>query len=90
MTIDTARLRELASDPNVPKGQWFWLGNHSLAVNHGKRPVVVSGRDLRLRDDATGLLIDFDAGHPVARYLAALSPDVVIELLDRLEKAEAR
>jgi hypothetical protein len=52
-------------------GPWRWLGNHSLVGNHGRRPAVLTARELKQRNPADGLLVDFDPESPDAPLMEA-------------------
>lgn len=59
-------------------GPWRWLGNHSLVGDHGRRPAVLTARDLKQRGP-DGLLVPFDPESPDGRLMAA-APDLLAEL----------
>lgn len=61
----------MANPKNRTPAPWYWLGNHSLVGGAGKRPAVLTGRDLRQNNPATGLLVPFDPMSEDGRTLAA-------------------
>lgn len=97
VTIDTARLRELAM--KATPGEWHvlsapWRGPYDdpkVIAGHTDPHIAkyvcecVCPEDWDEDDEKESDRAEYDA-----RYIAALSPAVVMELLDRLEKAEAK
>ncbi len=71
---------------------WHWLGNYSLVSNYGRRPAVLTGRDLKQCDPATGLLKPFDPESLDGRLIAT-APDLLMladqSVVDRSAHQEA-
>lgn len=76
------------------KGPWGWqsFGDYCLIEQHGRRHVVLAASSegkLVQRDAETGLLVDFEPGHPNSKFLAE-SRDILPLALRMLERVQER
>ena len=94
---DEIRKLALAATP----GPWIWpkmYNNSTLWANHGQRLIVMdairhgmNSACIRFRDHAKCLMVkavDIEGLHPDKDYIAALSPDVALSLLDAADRVE--
>lgn len=86
--LDIRGLRIKAAAANVDrngKSPWRWISISTLVVDTGRRDVVLTHAETC---DPNGMLVPLTSGLPLGDYLAAVSPQSILDLLDYIDELE--